>query len=101
MQFNKQLFEPLVGKIFTVQTGHGQSIELHLNNIATLNIAAKYESFVLNFDPPSNKPALPDDSYVMTAEGFGPELIHLSATHAGTPDPMAYYYEAVFNVYIG
>jgi hypothetical protein len=37
---------------------------------------------------------------MLETDGFGPELIHISAKHAGTPDPNAYYYESVFNVLI-
>ncbi|ABK97692.1 DUF6916 family protein [Pelobacter propionicus] len=101
MKFSKTLFESLVGKIFTVHLDGNHVLELRLANISTQQTASRYESFTLNFDPPPGTPALPDDSYLMAAEGFGPELIHISATHAGTPDPNVYYYEAVFNVFLG
>ncbi|NJD90890.1 MAG: hypothetical protein FIA91_05145 [Geobacter sp.] len=100
-KFSRAMFEQYVGKNFNLQLGADQSIELRLNNITTQQISRTYDSFTLNFDPPAGAAALPDDSYQMTAEGFGPELIHISATHAGTPDPNVYYYEAVFNVYLG
>ena len=97
-KFSKALFEPLVNCIFTVQISDDQAIPLRLAGITSRHISPLFESFSLNFDPPEGVPALPDDSYPMAAEGFGPELIHISATHAGTPDPNAYYYESVFNV---
>lgn len=98
MQFCKALFEPLLEKIFTLHTANGQTLPLRLTSISTQQISPLYESFILNFDPPAGMAALPDDSYLLETEGFGPELIHISATHAGTPDPNVYYYEAVFNV---
>lgn len=99
-KFSKALFEPLVNSIFTVQTSEDQAIPLRLAGITSRQISPLFESFSLNFDPPQGVPALPDDSYPMAAEGFGPELIHISATHAGTPDPNVYYYESVFNVLV-
>jgi hypothetical protein len=100
MKYSRALFEPMVGKTFIVQVRDGETIELRLADISTQQISPRYESFTLNFDPPPEAPSLPDNSYLMEAEGFGPELIHISATHAGTPDPTVYYYEAVFNVLI-
>ena len=97
-KFNKSVFEPLVEKTFTVQISEGQAIPLRLASITSRQISPLFESFSLNFDPPQGVPAVPDNSYLMAAEGFGPELIHISATHAGTPDPNVYYYESVFNV---
>jgi hypothetical protein len=101
MPFNKTLFEPLVNKTFTMHIDAGQSIELRLANISSQQISPNYESFTLNFDPPAGAPAMPDNSYMMETKGFGPTMIHLSVTHAGMPDPAAYYYEAVFNVFMG
>ena len=98
IKFSKALFEPLVSSVFTVQINEDQVIPLRLAGITSRQISPLFESFSLNFDPPLGVPAVPDDSYPMTTEGFGPELIHISATHAGTADPNAYYYEAVFNV---
>lgn len=98
MKYSRAFFEPLVGKTFTIRLSDEETIELRLADISTQQISPRYESFTLNFDPPPGAPALPDNSYPMEAEGFGPDLIHISATHAGTPDPSAYYYEAVFNV---
>lgn len=100
MKFSKAVFEPLVDTIFTLQNNDGQTIELRLAGITSRQMSPRYESFTLNFDPPQGVPALPDDSYSMAAEGFGPALIHISATHAGSPDPNAYYYESVFNVLV-
>ncbi len=100
MKFSKSLFEPFVGRAFRVHLDDAHILELRLADIGTQQISPLYESFTLNFDPPAGSPALPDGSYPMTADGFGPELIHISATHAGTPDPTAYYYEAVFNVLV-
>ncbi|MDA8429939.1 MAG: hypothetical protein M0T70_11865 [Geobacteraceae bacterium] len=99
-KFSKAVFEPLVSSVFTVQIREGQVLPLRLAGITSRQISPLFESFTLNFDPPQGVPALPDDSYLMTAEGFGPELIHMSATHAGTPDPNVYYYESVFNVLV-
>jgi hypothetical protein len=99
-KFSKAIFEPLVDKTFTVKISEDQALPLRLAGITPRQISPLFESFSLNFDPPQGVPALPDDSYPMTAEGFGPELIHISATHAGTPDPNAYYYESVFNVLV-
>ncbi len=99
-KFNKAVFEALVHKIFTVQISDGQTIELRLAGISSQQMSVRYESFTLNFDPPQGVPPLPDDSYLMAAEGFGPALIHISATHAGSPDPNDYYYESVFNVLV-
>jgi hypothetical protein len=96
--FNKALFEPLVGKTFSVQLGDGHALELRLENIASKQASPRYETFVLQFTPPAGAPLLPDDSYPLATDGFGPEMIYISATHAGTPDPGAYYYESVFNV---
>lgn len=98
--FSKALFEPLVQKTFTLQLVDGHTLELCLDNIVSRQMSPLYETFILNFNPPAGAPPLPDGSYLLAAEGFGPELIHISATHAGTPDPAAYYYESVFNVLI-
>jgi len=98
--FSKALFESMVGKSFSVQVGDGQTMELLLVNISSRQISQHYESFVLNFDPPRGATPLPDGSYPMATEGFGPELIHISANHAGLPDPDAHYYESVFNVVV-
>jgi hypothetical protein len=97
-KFSKDLFEPLVDKVFILHKGDGGIVELRLKNIKSREIARWFESFTLNFDPPKGEPHLPDNTYMMEAEGFGPELVSISAKHAGTPDPTAYYYEAVFNV---
>lgn len=99
-KFSKEVFEPLVNSIFAVQINEGQVLPLRLAGITSRHISPLFESFSLNFDPPQGVPAVPDDSYPMSAEGFGPELIHISATHAGTPDPSMYYYESVFNVLV-
>lgn len=99
-KFSKAIFEPLVNRVFTVQINDDQAISLRLAGITSRQISPLFESFSLNFDPPLRAVALPDDSYPMSAEGFGPELIHISATHAGTADPNVYYYESVFNVLI-
>ncbi|OGU16433.1 MAG: hypothetical protein A2076_03375 [Geobacteraceae bacterium GWC2_53_11] len=99
-KFSKAVFEPLVNSIFTVQISDDQAIPLRLAGITSRQISPLFESFSLNFDPSLGIPVLPDNSYPMSAEGFGPELIHISATHAGTPDPNAYYYESVFNVLV-
>lgn len=97
-KFSNAIFEPLVNSIFTLQIREDQAIQLHLASITHRHISPLFESFSLNFDPLQGVPAVPDGSYPMSSEGFGPELIHISATHAGTLDPNAYYYEAVFNV---
>ncbi|OPY79980.1 MAG: hypothetical protein A4E64_00247 [Syntrophorhabdus sp. PtaU1.Bin058] len=100
MKFSKALFEPLVDKVFTLQRTDGRPVRLRLANITSCTISPRYESFTLNFDPPEGEAALPDGSYIMEAEGFGPIPIFISPTHAGTPDPNKYYYESVFNVLI-
>jgi hypothetical protein len=99
-KFSKAVFEPLVNKNFTLQRKDGQTIKLRLADINTRQMSARYESFILNFDPPQGEAPLPDDSYVMEAEGFGPALIFISATPDGLPDPGSYYYESVFNIFI-
>lgn len=100
MKFRKALFDPLVDQIFTLHPTNGGPIKLKLTKITTRTISPDYESFALNFDPPEGEPSLPDGSYMMETEGFGPALIFISPTHAGTPDPNKYYYESVFNVLI-
>lgn len=100
MKFSKALFEPLVNKSFRVLVNDEYTVELVLSGITPGHISPLFESFSLNFDPPPGVPALPDDSYMLETDGFGPELIHISANHAGTPDPNAYYYESVFNVLV-
>lgn len=100
MKFSKALFEPLVNKPFRVLVTDEYAVDLILVGITPLQISPLFESFSLNFDPPPGAPALPDNSYILEADGFGPEFIHISATHAGTPDPNAYYYESVFNVLV-
>lgn len=100
MKFSKALFEPLVNKPFRVLLNDDYKVELTLAGITARQISPLFESFSLNFSPPAGAPVLPDDSYMLEADGFGPELIHVSATHSGTPDPNAYYYESVFNVLV-
>lgn len=100
MKLSKAVFEPLVNNTFTLQTRDGQTIALQLTGITSRQMSARYESFALNFDPPQGEAPLPDDSYLMESEGFGPAWIFISATHAGLPDPHRYYYESVFNIFI-
>ena len=70
-KFSKAVFEPLVGKVFSLQKKGGQTIKLKLAGISSQQISVRYESFTLNFDPPPGEASLPDDSYLMEAEGFG------------------------------
>ena len=100
-KFSKAVFEPLVGKVFSLQKKGGQTIKLKLAGISSQQISVRYESFTLNFDPPPGEASLPDDSYLMEAEGFGPASVFISATPTGLPDPGSYYYESVFNVVVG
>ena len=99
-KFSKAIFEPLVHKTFAVRIGDDRVIALRLEGIVSRRMSHRYESFVLHFEPPQGEPPLPDDSYLMETEGFGPVPIYISATHAGVPDPNAYYYESVFNVVV-
>ncbi len=99
-KFSKAVFEPLVHKTFTLRVDNDRVIVLHLAKITSRQMSPRYESFTLQFDPPEGEPPLPDDSYLMEAEGFGPTPIYISATHAGVPDPNAYYYESAFNVLV-
>ncbi len=100
IKFSKTFFEPLVNKTFILHKKDGQTIELQLAGITSRPLSGLYESFTLNFDPPPGETVLPDDSYLLESEGFGPAFIFISATHAGTPDPRRYYYESVFNILI-
>ena len=100
-KLRKATFMPLVKQTFTIRLNDGRMIPVTLASITTSNISPQYESFTLNFYPPEGEPALPDDSYVLANENLGEAVIFISPTHAGVPDPNKYYYEAVFNVYIG
>lgn len=94
------MFEPFINQIFTIRPNEELSIPVKLSSITTRHMNDQYESFTLNFDPPEDAASLPDNSYWIENEDFGKAIIFISATHAGTPDPRKYYYEAVFNVYI-
>jgi Domain of unknown function (DUF6916) len=98
--FSKAIFESLMHKTFTVRTDDRRVVPLHLAGIVSRQMSPRYESFTLHFEPPQGEPPLPDNSYLMETESFGPVPIHISAKHAGVPDPNAYYYESVFNVLI-
>lgn len=94
-------FAPLVGQTFTLRPGDGREIPLRLADIADGNIGRRYESFTLNFDPPDDATALPDGTYLLANEQLGEVAIFISPTPDGGPTPGGYYYEAIFNVYIG
>jgi hypothetical protein len=100
-QLRKGNFEPFVNQIFTIRSPDGRTIPVKLVSITTGQISHRYESFTLNFDPPPDAAALPDDSYVLENEEFGQAVIFISPTPTGLPVPPGYYYEAVFNVYLG
>jgi len=97
-RFSKAIFEPLVNRTFAVHAGGGRQVEVRLAGVVSRDISPRYESFTLNFDPLEKEEPLPDGSYVMEADGFGPALVFISPTPAASPDPSDYYYEAVFNV---
>ena len=100
-KLRKATFAPCINQIFTIRLNDGRKIPVKLTSITSHNIADQYDSFTLNFDPCEDETALPDGSYVMENENFGPAVIFISPTPAGVPDPRRYYYEAVFNVFIG
>jgi hypothetical protein len=100
-KLRKANFSPLVNQIFNIRLNDGRIIPLTLANITTCHISDHYESFTLNFDAPKDETALPDGSYLLENEDFGQAVIFISPTPGGVPDPRIYYYEAVFNVYIG
>ncbi len=97
----KATFAPLVNQRFLIRPNEASAIPVILSSITTQQVNDQYESFTLNFDLIEDSAALPDDSYLMENEQLGQAVIFISPTHAGTPDPRKYYYEAVFNVYIG
>ncbi len=97
--FRKSMFEPLTNKVFVVHAAGDRRVEVKLTSISERTISPRYESFTLNFDLLKKEEPLPDGSYPMEAEGFGPALVFISATHdPDSPDPGDYYYEAIFNV---
>jgi hypothetical protein len=100
-KLRKAAFVPLVNQIFHIHPGDGRRIPVKLASITSHNMSPLYESFTLNFDPPPGEAALPDDSYLMENETLGQAVIFISPTPGYVPDPRIYYYEAVFNVYIG
>ncbi len=97
-RFSKAVFEPLVNKTFAVHGMDGRLVEVRLAGITSHDMSPHYESFTLNFVPLEKEEPLPDGSYAMETDGFGPALVFISPTPAGTPDPADYYYESVFNV---
>jgi hypothetical protein len=100
-KLRKTNFEPFIKQIFNIRLPEGRIIPVKLASITTAHISDYYESFSLNFDAPADAAALPDGSYVLENEGFGQAIIFISPTPTGLPHPPRYYYEAVFNVYLG
>lgn len=100
-KLRKANFAPLVNQIFHIHPGDGRTIPVKLASITSHNMSPHYESFTLNFDLCEDQAALPDGSYLLENENFGQAVIFISPTPGGVPDPRVYYYEAVFNVYIG
>jgi hypothetical protein len=100
-KLRKATFAPFVNQIFNLRPPDGRTIPVKLVSITSSHMADQYESFTLNFDTTGDEPALPDGSYLMENEDFGQAVIFISPTPGGVPDPRIYYYEAVFNVYIG
>lgn len=100
-QLRKAVFVPLVGKVFFVTKPDGSTTSVELTGIEENDRMKDYESFHLTFKPAEKEPPLPDDSYLFESETFGKERIFISATPTTNPDPESYYYESVFNVYIG
>jgi hypothetical protein len=100
-KLRKATFTPFVNQIFHIRLHNDRKIPVKLVSITSNHISHHYESFTLNFDPPENETALPDDSYLLENADFGQAVIFISPTPGGVPDPRKYYYEAVFNVYIG
>jgi hypothetical protein len=97
----KAAFEPLVGQEFFVTKPDGYKISVTLTGIEENHLMKDYESFHLTFEPAENESPLPDNSYWIENDRFGKALIFISATPTVSPDPGAYYYESVFNVYLG
>lgn len=97
----KATFAPLLNQTFTVRLGDGRRIPLRLATIDDREMDRHYESFTLNFDPPDGAAALPDGTYLLENDRLGEAMIFLSPTPAPGPAPGRYYYEAVFNVYLG
>jgi hypothetical protein len=100
-KLRKTDFLPFINQVFTIRPNDGRMIPVKLASITTCHISDQYECFTLNFDPPDGETALPDGSYIMENDNFGPAVIFISPTPTGEPDPRKYYYEAVFNVFIG
>jgi hypothetical protein len=100
-RFKKAVFEPLVGQIFFVTRPDGNKTTLTLTSIEDGHHIEDYESFHLIFEPSENELPLPDNSYLLENEKFGKEPVFISATPTADLDPGSYYYESVFNVYVG
>jgi len=96
--FSKASFEQLLHEDFSLHLTEGQRLALRLDRVRSRQGSPCFEAFSLEFLPPEGAPPLPDGSYLLEAPGFGPEWIHISATHMGGFDPAGYFYESVFNV---
>ena len=95
-------FSPFIDQTFVVRLGDERTVPLKLTSITSNESGGQYESFSLNFDPlDAGAAVLPDGSYLMEHERLGKTVIFISPTPDGGPKPGRYYYEAVFNVYIG
>lgn len=99
--FSKADFEPLVDQAFSVRLDGQRTIPLKLASITANEMHRDFESFTLNLDPLDGSAALPDGTYVLHNEQWGEAAIFISATPAAGPEPGRYYYEAVFNIFIG
>jgi hypothetical protein len=100
-KLRKESFAPFVNQVFTICLTDDRTISIKLSSITTRDANDQYESFILNFDPSEGELALPDGSYMVENAQFGQAVIFISPTPAGGPDPGKYYYEAIFNAYIG
>lgn len=99
--FSKADFEPLVDQTFSVRVDGQRAVPLRLASITTNKVQHDFEAFTLNLDPLDDSPALPDDTYRLHNEQWGEADIFISATPTAGPKPGCFYYEAVFNIYIG
>ncbi|HYW76750.1 MAG TPA: hypothetical protein VFA48_09015 [Gammaproteobacteria bacterium] len=100
-KLRKATFDPLLNQTFAVRPDDNRTIPVKLASITQRDLNAQFENFTLNFDPLDDASALPDGNYLLENEQLGQAMIFISATPAIGPEPGRFYYEAVFNVYIG
>ena len=100
-KLRRSTFEPIVGQRFVLHKPNGGTLNLLLESIDNAHPIEGYECFTLNFQAPEEESALPDNSYLVENDHLGQVSIFLSATLKPGPNPADYYYESIFNVYLG